>query len=140
MRRSLWLGAALGAVLCLACVKQPLSFNMKQSMHGLRVGYFPEWMKTDPATDVDRHALEVVRSLGWQPVELAMPSAPYDSLNIALYTEPMAIPPAVETVVALALPSRTIRENIRKRIRPRAAPSPPWPGDARPPPRADSKD
>jgi len=63
----------------LACAKQPLSFNVKQSMKGLRVGYFPEWMKSDPATDVDRHALEVVKSLGWQPVALAMPTAPYDS-------------------------------------------------------------
>src|ERR1700685_2133473 len=52
----------------LACAHQPLSFNVTQSMHGLRVGYFPEWMKSDPATDVDRHALEVVKSLGWQPV------------------------------------------------------------------------
>ena len=74
----------------LACVKQPLSFNVKQSMRGLRVGYFPEWMKTDPATDVDRHALEVVKSLGWQPVELTMPNAPYDSLNIILFAESAA--------------------------------------------------
>jgi Asp-tRNA(Asn)/Glu-tRNA(Gln) amidotransferase A subunit family amidase len=74
----------------LACVKQPLSFNVKQSMHGLRVGYFPEWMKTDPATDVDRHALEVMKSLGWQPVELTMPTAPYDSLNIILFAESAA--------------------------------------------------
>ena len=29
-----------------------------------------------------------------------------DSLNIALYTDPMEIPPSVETVVPLALPSR----------------------------------
>ena len=27
---------------------------------GLRVGYFPEWMKEAPATDVDRAALEAV--------------------------------------------------------------------------------
>src|SRR5580704_14302473 len=74
----------------LACVKQPLSFNVKQSMKGLRVGYFPEWMKTDPATDVDRHALEVVKSLGWQPVEPTMPTAPYDSLNIILFAESAA--------------------------------------------------
>jgi len=74
----------------LACVKQPLSFNVMQSMHGLRVGYFPEWMKTDPATDVDRHALEVMKSLGWQPVELTMPTAPYDSLNIILFAESAA--------------------------------------------------
>jgi Asp-tRNA(Asn)/Glu-tRNA(Gln) amidotransferase A subunit family amidase len=74
----------------LACVKQPLSFNMKQSMRGLRVGYFPEWMKTDPATDVDRHAVEVIKSLGWRPVELTMPAAPYDSLNIILFAESAA--------------------------------------------------
>jgi Asp-tRNA(Asn)/Glu-tRNA(Gln) amidotransferase A subunit family amidase len=74
----------------LACAKQPLSFNVKQSMKGLRVGYFPEWMKSDPATDVDRHALEVVKSLGWQPVALAMPTAPYDSLNIILFAESAA--------------------------------------------------
>jgi Asp-tRNA(Asn)/Glu-tRNA(Gln) amidotransferase A subunit family amidase len=74
----------------LACAHQPLSFNVKQSMRGLRVGYFPEWMKTDPATDVDRHALEVVKSLGWQPVELTMPTAPYDSLNIILFAESAA--------------------------------------------------
>jgi Asp-tRNA(Asn)/Glu-tRNA(Gln) amidotransferase A subunit family amidase len=74
----------------LACVKQPLSFNMKQNMHGLRVGYFPDWMKIDPATDVDRHALEVVKLLGWQPVELTMPVAPYDSLNIILFAESAA--------------------------------------------------
>jgi Asp-tRNA(Asn)/Glu-tRNA(Gln) amidotransferase A subunit family amidase len=74
----------------LACVKQPLSFNVKQSMRGLRVGYFPEWMKTDPATDVDRHALEVIKLLGWQPVQLTMPTAPYDSLNIILFAESAA--------------------------------------------------
>jgi Asp-tRNA(Asn)/Glu-tRNA(Gln) amidotransferase A subunit family amidase len=74
----------------LACVKQPLSFNIKQSMKGLRVGYFPEWMKSDPATDVDRHALEVIKSLGWQPVELTLPPAPYDSLNIILFAESAA--------------------------------------------------
>ena len=56
----------------LACVKQPLSFNMKQSMHGLRVGYFPEWMKTAPATEVDRAAMEPseVSVLAWAPRRL----------------------------------------------------------------------
>jgi len=74
----------------LACAQQPLSFNVKQSMHGLRVGYFPEWMRSDPATDVDRHALEVMKSLGWLPVELIMPTAPYDSLNVILFAESAA--------------------------------------------------
>jgi Asp-tRNA(Asn)/Glu-tRNA(Gln) amidotransferase A subunit family amidase len=74
----------------LACAKQPLSFNVQQSLRGPRVGYFPEWMKSDPATDVDRHALEVIKSLGWQPVELTLPAAPYDSLNIILFAESAA--------------------------------------------------
>src|SRR5213594_4943228 len=34
------------------------------SMKGLRVGYFPAWMKEAPATDVDRAALETVKTIG----------------------------------------------------------------------------
>ena len=30
----------------------------------LRVGYFPAWMKENPATDVDRAALESVKKVG----------------------------------------------------------------------------
>ena len=34
------------------------------------MGYFPEWMKVAPATDVDRAALETVKKLGMVLVEV----------------------------------------------------------------------
>jgi hypothetical protein len=35
---------------------------------GLKVGYFADWMKEAPATDVDRAALENLKKLGLTPV------------------------------------------------------------------------
>jgi len=57
------------------------------AVQGLRVGYFPGWMKENPATDVDRAALETVRKLGMVPVEVALPDWPYGSLNLILFAE-----------------------------------------------------
>ena len=54
---------------------------------GLRVGYFPAWMKQNPATDVDRAALEAISTIGLKPVELSLPEWPYDSLNLILFAE-----------------------------------------------------
>ena len=54
---------------------------------GLRVGYFPAWMKAEPATDVDRAALETVKKVGMVPVEVSIPDWPYDSLNLILFAE-----------------------------------------------------
>jgi Asp-tRNA(Asn)/Glu-tRNA(Gln) amidotransferase A subunit family amidase len=56
----------------------------------MKVGYFPEWMKSAPATDVDRAALETVKKLGMVPVEVSLPDWPYDSLNIILFAESAA--------------------------------------------------
>jgi Asp-tRNA(Asn)/Glu-tRNA(Gln) amidotransferase A subunit family amidase len=56
-------------------------------LKGLRVGYFPGWMKEAPATDVDRAALEAVKKLGMTPVEVAIPDWPYDSLDLILFAE-----------------------------------------------------
>ena len=56
----------------------------------LRVGYFPAWMKEPPATDVDRAALEQVRKLGMDLVEVSLPDWPYDSLNVILFAEAAA--------------------------------------------------
>ena len=67
-----------------------LDFDAAASIRGLRVGYFPGWMKEAPATDVDRGALESVRKLGMTPVEVAIPNWPYDSLNIILFAESAA--------------------------------------------------
>jgi Asp-tRNA(Asn)/Glu-tRNA(Gln) amidotransferase A subunit family amidase len=44
-------------------------------------------MKEDPATDVDRAALETVRKLGMVPVPVSIPDWPYDSLNLILFAE-----------------------------------------------------
>ena len=71
----------------LASVSSNLSFNAGTDVKGLRVGYFPNWMKESPATDVDRAALAAVKKLGMVPVEVAIPDWPYDSLNLILFAE-----------------------------------------------------
>ena len=70
-----------------ASVPSKLDYNATAPVKGLRVGYFPKWMKDAPATDVDRHALEVVKELGMVPVEVSIPDWPYDSLNLILFAE-----------------------------------------------------
>jgi Asp-tRNA(Asn)/Glu-tRNA(Gln) amidotransferase A subunit family amidase len=70
-----------------ASVPSSLSFNAGADVKGLRVGYFPGWMKEAPATDVDRAALAAVKKLGLVPVEVAIPDWPYDSLNLILFAE-----------------------------------------------------
>lgn len=73
-----------------ASVDRPLRFKSQAPITGLKVGYLPKWMQESPATDVDRHALEVVRQLGMTPVEVSLPDWPYDSLNIILFAEAAA--------------------------------------------------
>jgi Asp-tRNA(Asn)/Glu-tRNA(Gln) amidotransferase A subunit family amidase len=70
-----------------ASVPSHLDFDAGAAVQGLRVGYFPGWMKEAPATDVDRAALEAVKKLGMVPVEVAIPDWPYDSLNLILFAE-----------------------------------------------------
>jgi len=73
-----------------ASVPSGLKFDANAKLAGLRVGYFPAWMKEAPATDVDRAALETVRKLGMQLVEVSLPDWPYDSLNLILFAESAA--------------------------------------------------
>ena len=70
-----------------ASVPSTLRFNAATSVKGLRVGYFPQWMKENPATEVDRAALETVSKVGMVPVEVSIPDWPYDSLNLILFAE-----------------------------------------------------
>ncbi len=70
-----------------ASVDSHLDFDGTASVKGLRVGYFPAWMKERPATEVDRAALETVGKLGMVPVEVSIPNWPYDSLNLILFAE-----------------------------------------------------
>ena len=71
-----------------ACVPSTLDYDANAPMAGLRVGYFPEWMKQ--ATDVDRAALDTVRKLGATVTEVSIPDWPYDSLNVILFAEAAA--------------------------------------------------
>ncbi|HTR34485.1 MAG TPA: amidase [Bryobacteraceae bacterium] len=70
-----------------ASVPSHLDFDASAPVKGLRVGYFPAWMKEAPATDVDRAALETVRKLGMVPTEVSLPDWPYDSLQLILFAE-----------------------------------------------------
>ena len=70
-----------------ASVPSHLDFDAGASVQGLRVGYFPAWMKERPATEVDRGALETVKKVGMVPVEVSIPDWPYDSLNLILFAE-----------------------------------------------------
>jgi Asp-tRNA(Asn)/Glu-tRNA(Gln) amidotransferase A subunit family amidase len=70
-----------------ASVPSHLDFDANASVKGLRVGYFPAWMKERPATEVDRAALETVKKLGMVPVPVSLPNWPYDCLNLILFAE-----------------------------------------------------
>jgi Asp-tRNA(Asn)/Glu-tRNA(Gln) amidotransferase A subunit family amidase len=68
-------------------VPSRLDFDAAANVKGLRVGYFPAWMKENPATEVDRAAIETVKKVGMVPVEVSIPDWPYDSLNLILFAE-----------------------------------------------------
>lgn len=71
----------------LASVPSTLDFDATAPVSGLRVGYFPAWMKENPATDVDRASLETAKTLGMVPVEVDLPNWPYSALNVILFSE-----------------------------------------------------
>ena len=73
-----------------ASLPSKLDFDANASVRGLRVGYFPKWMNEDPATEVDRAALETVKKVGMVPVKVSIPDWPYDSLNLILFAESAA--------------------------------------------------
>jgi len=73
-----------------ASVPTHLDFDAGRNVKGLRVGYFPAWMKERPATDVDRAALETAKKVGFDLVEVSLPDWPYDSLNLILFAEASA--------------------------------------------------
>src|SRR5579863_2232959 len=53
-------------------VPSVLDFDATAPVAGLKVGYFPAWMKESPATDVDRAALETLTALGMVPTEVSL--------------------------------------------------------------------
>jgi Asp-tRNA(Asn)/Glu-tRNA(Gln) amidotransferase A subunit family amidase len=73
-----------------ASVPAHLDYQADASIKGLKVGYFPGWMKEAPATDLDRAALDQLRTLGLVPTEVSLPDWPYDNLNLLLFAEAAA--------------------------------------------------
>jgi Asp-tRNA(Asn)/Glu-tRNA(Gln) amidotransferase A subunit family amidase len=71
-------------------VPSHLDFDATSGVSGLRVGYFPAWMKESPATDVDRAALEAVKKLGMVATEVSLPDWPFGSLMPILFSEAAA--------------------------------------------------
>ena len=71
-------------------VPSKLDYDANAGVQGLKVGYFPGWMKENPATDVDRAALETVKKVGMVPVEVSIPDWPYDCLDLILFAEAAA--------------------------------------------------
>ena len=67
-----------------------LDFDSAAPVNGLRVGYFPTWMRENPSTDVDRAALEMVRKIGMTTMEVSLPDWPYGSLMPVLFSEAAA--------------------------------------------------
>ena len=74
----------------LSSVPSHLDYDAAAPVEGLRVGYFPAWMKESPATDVDRAALDAVRRLRMVPVQVSIPDWPYGSLLHVLFSEAAA--------------------------------------------------
>ncbi len=74
----------------LSSVPSHLHYDARADVNGLRVGYFPEWMNTPPATDVDRHALATIEKLGMKAVPVTLSDWPFSSLQIILFAESAA--------------------------------------------------
>jgi len=71
-------------------VPSRLDFDATHSVRGLKLGYFPAWMESAPATEVDRAALDQLRALGLVASEVSLPDWPYDSMNLLLFAEAAA--------------------------------------------------
>jgi Asp-tRNA(Asn)/Glu-tRNA(Gln) amidotransferase A subunit family amidase len=74
----------------LASVPSHLEFDATRSITGLRVGYVPAWMQENPATDVDRAALDALKKLGAATTAVSLPAWPYSSLMPVLFAEAAA--------------------------------------------------
>jgi Asp-tRNA(Asn)/Glu-tRNA(Gln) amidotransferase A subunit family amidase len=75
----------------ISSVPSELDFDATAPVSGLRVGYFPGWMNQNPATPVDRAAMDAVKKAGMSLVEVSIPDWPYDSLNLILFAEGAAV-------------------------------------------------
>jgi len=65
-------------------------YDYDLDLPALKVGYDPKWFEGDQATDVDRNALKVMKTLGVQMKEVSLPDLPYSSLLLNLNAESAA--------------------------------------------------
>jgi len=68
-------------------VPSRLNFDATAPVAGLKLGYIAQWMKENPATDVDRAAMETMRKLKMELKEVTLPDWPYSSLMPILFAE-----------------------------------------------------
>ncbi|MBO0857654.1 MAG: amidase [Chloracidobacterium sp.] len=68
-------------------VASRLDFDATAPVAGLKVGYIAQWMKENPATDVDRAAMETMKKLKMEMKEVTLPDWPYSSLMPILFAE-----------------------------------------------------
>ena len=66
------------------------NYDASSSIEGLRVGYIPASFEDEGSTDVDRDALEAMRQLNVELVEVSLPELPYMSLMNVVYAEAAA--------------------------------------------------
>ncbi len=71
-------------------VTRALDFDAGKAVGGLTVGVFPKWMNENPATDVDRAALETIKKLNLGVKEVSLPDWPFSSLMPVLFAEAAA--------------------------------------------------
>ena len=86
-------------------VPSRFDFDAAAPVAGLRIGYVAQWLKDRPATDVDRAAMETVKTLGMELREVALPDWPYSSLMPILFAEGAAAFEAAFALVACSAPS-----------------------------------
>jgi Asp-tRNA(Asn)/Glu-tRNA(Gln) amidotransferase A subunit family amidase len=68
-------------------VPSKLDFDASTPVAGLKVGYIPQWMNENPATNVDRAAMETMKKLKMELKQVTLPDWPYSSLMPILFAE-----------------------------------------------------
>jgi len=71
-------------------VNAPLAFDGRHGVRGMKVGYSPAWFEGRGADEIDRRALEVVKGLDVEMVEIELPEWPYAALYGILTAEAAA--------------------------------------------------
>ena len=68
-------------------VDSRFDFDATAPVAGTRVGFVGSWMKTNPATEVDRDVLETMKRLKMDVREVRLPDWPYSSMMPILFAE-----------------------------------------------------